>query len=37
MSIIVTEKAVNEIKKIMQEQDISVDTNVLEVGVAGGG
>jgi len=37
MSIIVTDKAVKEIKKIMQEQNISFDDNVLEVGVAGGG
>jgi iron-sulfur cluster assembly protein len=37
MSIKVTEKAVKEIKRVMEEQNISTDENVLEVGVAGGG
>jgi iron-sulfur cluster assembly accessory protein len=37
MSINVTEKAVNEIKRVMKEQNISDQESVLEVGVVGGG
>lgn len=37
MSIKITEKAIAEIKKVMQEQKISQEENVLEVAVAGGG
>lgn len=37
MSIKVTEKAVSEIKRVMDEQKIAIEENVLEVGVAGGG
>jgi iron-sulfur cluster assembly protein len=37
MSITVTEKAIAEIKRVMQEQNMPQEENVLEVGVAGGG
>lgn len=37
MSINITEKAVLEIKRVMQEQKISEEEHVLDVGVAGGG
>ena len=37
MSIILTDKALSEIKKDMEEQNISTDENVLDVGVNGGG
>lgn len=37
MSITVTEKAIDEIKKVMDEQKFTPDTHVLEVGVVGGG
>jgi iron-sulfur cluster assembly protein len=37
MAITVTDKAVLEIKRVMQEQKMSSDDNLLEVGVAGGG
>jgi iron-sulfur cluster assembly protein len=37
MSITLTEKAVKEIKRVMEEQNFSADEYALEVGVAGGG
>ena len=37
MSVIVTERAVEEIKKVMQENSFSPDTHLLEVGGVGGG
>jgi len=37
MSIKVTEKAVKEVKKVMQEQNIPIEENLLEIGVTGGG
>lgn len=37
MSITLTEKAIAEIKRVMQEQNMQQEENVLEVGVAGGG
>lgn len=37
MSITVTDKAVSEVKRVMEEQQFAVDDYVLEVGVAGGG
>jgi iron-sulfur cluster assembly protein len=37
MSITVTDKALSEIKRVMEEQNISTEENVLDVGVAGGG
>jgi len=37
MSITVTEKAANEVKKVMEEQKMSPLEHVLEVGVMGGG
>lgn len=37
MSVVVTEKAVKEVKKVMEEQGLSTEGDVLRVGVAGGG
>lgn len=37
MSIKITDNALSEIKRVMEEQNLSVQDNVLEVGVAGGG
>ena len=37
MSITITEKAVNEIKKVMVEQNMVIEEHALAVGVAGGG
>jgi iron-sulfur cluster assembly protein len=37
MSITITDKALSEIKRVMQEQNINNEENVLELGVAGGG
>jgi len=37
MSITVTESAMNEVKKVMEEQKMSPDENVLRVGIVGGG
>jgi iron-sulfur cluster assembly accessory protein len=37
MSITVTEKATQEIKRVMDEQDFTPETHMLEVGVVGGG
>lgn len=37
MSITVTEKAAKEVKRVMEEQGLKTDENVLRVGVAGGG
>lgn len=37
MSITLTENALKEVKKVMEEQKMSSEENVLEVGVAGGG
>lgn len=37
MSIILTDKALSEVKKVMEEQNIPSNENVLEVGVVGGG
>lgn len=37
MSVTVTDKAILEIKRVMQDQNISTDENMLEVGVSGGG
>ncbi len=37
MAIIVTEKAMDEVKRVMQEQDMNPDEHVLRVGVTGGG
>lgn len=33
----ITDRAVNQVKKIMEENDISTDTHKLRVGVKGGG
>ncbi len=37
MSIIVTELAIKEIEKVMEEQGFSKETHVLETGATGGG
>ena len=37
MSITVTEKAIKEVKKVMEEQAFSLEDYALEVGVVGGG
>jgi iron-sulfur cluster assembly protein len=37
MSVIVTEKAAKEVKKVMEEQGMSLDEFALRVGVSGGG
>ena len=37
MAITLTEMAVNQIKKVMQEQNISMEDNFLEIGMSGGG
>lgn len=37
MPITVTEVAINEIKRVMEEQKLSSEENVLRLGVAGGG
>lgn len=37
MSVIVTERAIQEVKKVMEEQKFSPETHLLEVGVIGGG
>ena len=37
MSIKITDKALLEIKRVMEEQNIPTSENVLEVGVVGGG
>lgn len=37
MSVTVTDKAVKEIKRVLEEQSLSLEENVLRVGVAGGG
>lgn len=37
MAITLTETAVKQIKKVMQEQNISMEENVLEIGISGGG
>lgn len=37
MSIEVTEKAITEVKRVMEEQKFVVEEHALEVGVAGGG
>jgi len=37
MSITVTESAMNEVKKVMEEQKMSPDENILRVGIVGGG
>jgi iron-sulfur cluster assembly protein len=37
MSITLTEKAVKEIKRVMEESNMSLDDTVLEVGVLAGG
>lgn len=37
MSITVTEKALNEIKKVMNDQNLPFDSNLLEIGISGSG
>lgn len=37
MSVILTEVAANEVKRVMQEQNMNTDEYVLKVGVIGGG
>lgn len=37
MSITVTEQAMNEVKRVMEEQKMTPEDHVLRVGVAGGG